>query len=514
MGYHFSWKSANWLAHILQPSGVTPPLEDLSARSALKALLDAAPRDFYASHRRHYDFRRAIEWANDHFDDPDLGRVLGPLRDYFRDLPWVALLVPSGDWEYDRLIGSRDLLHSLVHIRPSDPGLILQVEEGLGNHHSLELENLFPAFRVAMANATRWPGVLIWTPHGDATFLELGGQAVARDALEWLFSHLAVMPGVPDLSLLREQYVKKFCPREEDVAPLRIIHLSDTHLGCRVAQRRLPRVKQLIQSLSDDLGESSPVVPVVTGDLMDSPEEGHLDAVRDFLEFLYGIGSEDPIVVLGNHDVRKDGWLSPDLRSAMRLTVDRVRWFERSKVGLACFNSVRSGSLARGRVDETELLDVGQALDRRPDLAGAFVLGALLHHHPIPVERPAWYRQRLYERVLGRHFEKTEALDGADEFVAWLKARRMSMVLHGHKHIPRVVEHESMAIVGCGSSIGKVDTMSPGNTYMSMNVITVDVARKRVSCRLLAERIPGAGMTAADTHETIMNAPVLPPNKA
>jgi 3',5'-cyclic AMP phosphodiesterase CpdA len=511
MGFHFSWKSANWLAHILQPMGTTPTLEnDWEARSALKALLDAAPRDFYASPDRHFEFRRAIEQAERHLHDRDIGEVLRPLREHFRDIPWTALLVPSGDWEFDRFLSARELLRDLVHIRPSDPGLILQIDESLNDDRRLELDNLFPAFRVAMANATRWPGVLLWTPHGDAAFFELERNVPdARHSLEWLFSHLSVMPGVPDLELLRSQFVERFGPSVDHVPPLRIIHLSDLHLGSRIAKRRLPRVKQLIQQLAADLGESAPILPVVTGDLMDTPDDSHLDAVRDFLEFLHNVGSEDPIVVLGNHDVRKDGWLGAELQNALRIQVDRVRWIEQCQVGFACFNSVRGGNLARGRIDETEYLDVGQALDRSPEFAREFVLGALLHHHPIPVERPTWYHQPWYERFLGRSFEKTESLESSEEFISWLQARKIGLVLHGHKHIPRVETHEEMTIVGCGSTVGKVETYRPGTTYMSMNVVTVDAPRGRISCRLRAERIPGGGMTSDEQHEAILNSKVF-----
>ena len=511
MGFHFSWKSANWLAHILQPSGLTPQLEnDWEARSALKALLDAAPRDFYGSREHRWEFRDAIERAERHLSHGNMNEVLQPLRSYFKDVPWVALLVPSGDWEFDRFFSSRDLLQELVHIRPSDPGLILQLDEGITEERRLELDNLFPAFRIAMANATRWPGVLLWTPFGDAAFFEItNDRHSARKTLDWLFSHLSVMPGSPDLSLLLRQFRANFEESHDEALPLRILHLSDLHLGSRISQRRLPRVKQLVHQLAAELGEHAPIVPVVTGDLMDTPDDSHLDAVRDFIEFLYTIGTEDPVVVLGNHDVRKDGWLSPDLQNAMRITVDRVRWFDESRVGFACFNSVRSGNLARGRIDETEYLDVGQALDRSPDKAKSYVLGALLHHHPIPVERPSWYHQPWYERFLGKSFEKTEALDNADDLLRWLQARNIGLILHGHKHIPRVEMHEQMMVVGCGSTVGKVETQEAGTTYMSMNVVTVDSARGRLSCRLRAERIPGGGMTADEQHEAILTAKVF-----
>jgi hypothetical protein len=419
------------------------------------------------------------------------------------------LLIPGGDPKFDRILSSRRLLAELVQIRPGDPGLILQIDEALDERNRVELDNVFPAFRVALANATRWPGVLIWTPGGDAAFFEVPNvMNGARERLGWIFSHLAVTYGSPQLSLLRQQFNRKF-KSASDVPPLRILHLSDVHLGSRDAQRRLPRVKQLISQAADELGDHLPMVPVVTGDLMDTPDEVHLDAVRDFIEFLHGIGTEDPIVILGNHDVRRDGWLNQELQSAMRIQTDRVRWFDESRVGLACFNSVRGGRLARGQIDETEMMDVGLALDREREKARNFALGGLLHHHPIPVDRPDWYHQSWYERLLGSAFEKTEALEDAEQFLPWLHARRIGLVLHGHKHIPRVQLYNGITVIGCGSTVGKVSVKEPGTTFMSMNVVTVDAGTKRISCRLRAERIPGAGFNADVVHEAVMNTATM-----
>ena len=155
------------------------------------------------------------------------------------------------------------------------------------------------------------------------------------------------------------------------------------------------------------------------------------------------------------------------------------------------------------------MMDVGVSLDRDREKAESFVLAGMLHHHPIPVDRPAWYRQDWFERFLGKAFEKTDALENSEQFLAWLRARRIGLVLHGHKHIPRVDMHHDMMVVGCGSSVGKVQTQEEGTTYMSMNVVTIDAARGRISCRLRAERIPGGGLLADEQHETILTAPVF-----
>jgi hypothetical protein len=44
---------------------------------------------------------------------------------------------------------------------------------------------------------------------------------------------------------------------------------------------------------------------------------------------------------------------------------------------------------------------------------------------------PAWYRSPWYERLCGAFFGMFDALEGADQFIAWLQARRVVGVLHG-----------------------------------------------------------------------------------
>ena len=97
----------------------------------------------------------------------------------------------------------------------------------------------------------------------------------------------------------------------------------------------------------------------------------------------------------------------------------------------------------------------------------------------------------------------------AEQFLPWLHARRIGLVLHGHKHIPRVQLHNGITIVGCGSTVGKVSVREPGTTFMSMNVVTVDAAARKISCRLRAERIPGGGFNADVVHEAVMTTNAL-----
>ncbi len=501
MGISFSLDDANWLAHLLQPAGATPPsIGESSVR--LSNFLFTLGRNYYPRYsQRGNRIREVIEtYAGRHGSELDL---LEELRRYFQEIPWIALLVPGGfDYELDRILTDSSTLEELVGVRDEDPGLILQID-GTFNPHEIRLTNVFPAFRVALENATRWPGVLLWSGQ-DATFLPLPRHAARlREALHWVFSHLATMFDRPNLAAFRVQYLKEVDSARTVQSRLNILHLSDLHLGSKAARMRLPRVKTLIRSTVEDLGEDDPVVPVVTGDLMDTPSQENLDELRSFSEFLHSLGVDDPILLLGNHDVRDDGWLAPIHEHAVHIERDRVVWKDGPRVALASFNSVVGGNLARGSIGEREFADVGDALDRDREKARSYAVVALLHHHPVPVRVPSWYRRSWYERLLGSEFDQTEDLVDAQLFLKWIQSRRITAVLHGHKHIPRFTVHEGISIIGCGSTVGKVDTVESGETYVSMNVVTVDQATGELSCRLRSERIPGGGFESDEVYEIV-----------
>ncbi len=238
---------------------------------------------------------------------------------------------------------------------------------------------------------------------------------------------------------------------------------------------------------------------------MDSPTDTNINDVRLFLDFL-STGTEQPVVLLGNHDVRDNGYLAENYGMLMRLpgALGGVTWFDDLQLGVVSFNSVMDGKLAQGYVGAEQLMDLGNQIERKV-AAGDYSLIGALHHHPTPVECPDWYTSPWYERVLGRTFERTEALIDADAFVRFAEERRLIALLHGHKHIPRIdkTARAGIPIYGCGSSVGKVLTRDRHGTYMSINVVSVDTLRRRVSGRLLAERIPGAALEETDRHEMV-----------
>lgn len=513
MGLRFDLSVANWIAHLIQPGVPIPRLSDeRTERETIRHFLKKLNENFYSNSVGKREFkaqvRNALESVSSKWGEISPSELLKPVRDFMQNRPWTALIIPSGrvqDRALDEHLCSRDLLQAIVKIRPGDPGLILQLEAP--PEPTFSLMDVFPAFRTALAHNTQWPGILLWTSSGDSVFLPLprSRTKIAIDkAINWIFSHLAVSK-FHELELLETQYKAENLEAYSTAPPVHIIHISDLHLGSREAFVRLPRVQQLIRNLVSDLGERSTLIPVITGDIMESPDEENLDAVRNFMDFATNLGTDTPIVVLGNHDVRKGGILGDDFRAALQLPgmSYQVRWCGNLKLAFVCFNSVISGNLARGYVGERQFIDIGNEIDRKKDQE-AYTKVAVLHHHPIPVKEPAWYQKPFYERILGSIFPKTEELKDSKAFVKFVENRGVAAVLHGHKHIPRV-DHTAgkrIQIIGCGSSVGKVLTKDKG-TYMSINVISMDPLTNNPTCRLLAERIVGGGLSEDKHHEII-----------
>ena len=514
MGLVMDLRVANWVAHLIQPEAPVPRLENQwEEKDALQYFLQKMAEGFVSSPERLEEMKRLAEIALRKLHEanaPAPGELLKDLRRFMGNRPWTVLLVPSGNSETDRFICSAELLQRLVALKPGCPGLILQPAEG-SYMGMLTLTDVFQAFETALECLEDWPGMLVWTTPDRATFLAFPSEKsedVERSSI-WVLSQLGASLNV-DLDVLRTRYRHEFPTTQRSRRhTLKILHLSDVHLGSDEADTRLPRVHELIRDAVRRMSDGSRILPLVSGDLMDDPNEKNLNKVRLFMDFLQNLNTDPPITLLGNHDVRNDGYLAENYRQVMRLPAGPagVEWFDDQRVGLVCFNSVIGGKLAAGSIGEAQFGDIGSVIDRKRDADGYMLIGAL-HHHPIPVTTPAWYQQPFYERIFGRIFgslfARSEELEDAKQFLQFVQSRHMAAVIHGHKHIPRIEStwNPRIPIYGCGSTVGKI-TSKDGGAYMSMNIITVNSARGHVSGRLLVERIAGGRLEEFGHHEMI-----------
>jgi predicted MPP superfamily phosphohydrolase len=512
MAFSFSFDTANWLAYLIEPEGQIPlEIESHEAKETLRLFLDNMSVRFMSSLDRQQSLAslsretsKSLMGYRDYLPRSSAKEAIKDIRSFFADRPWTALIIPSGyNPEADSFLCSADFLSEIVEVCPNAPGLILQLDTPPEKEFSLL--DIFPAFKVALSESDQWPGILLWSRFGDSVYLPF--ESNEKNSIiansHWILNYLASSIGI-DFGLLKSRYFKSFpLLSTKPQQKLNILHLSDLHIGSKHANLRLSRVRQLIENVVEGLDNSVKLVPVITGDIMDTPDESCHDGVRQFLGYISSLFEERPLVVLGNHDVRRSGFLSEDLRQVLQIRQPGMKWFDQEKVGIACFNSVTKGSFARGFIGERQYLDFGDEIDSKKDWQD-YTLISLLHHHPLSVPTPSWYAKNFYERIFKGTFKKTLELKDAKEFIDFTESRDFAMVLHGHKHIPRYTNTNSkkIPVIGCGSTSGKVAT-TDGSTYMSLNIYSIDTLSHRVIARLLAERIPGGGLTQSKRHEIV-----------
>ena len=131
---------------------------------------------------------------------------------------------------------------SCTIIRPSPdfPGVVLQLDQAPTSR--LVLTHIFPAFTVALAESSDWPGILVWTRRGQGAFFPFGDRdhyAIRKRTLVDVKTLRVPLDAVPDLMDIRQLYRVAFPDPSRNRAKLHILQISDVHLGCPEAGLRL-----------------------------------------------------------------------------------------------------------------------------------------------------------------------------------------------------------------------------------------------------------------------------------
>jgi len=398
-----------------------------------------------------------------------------------------ALLLPGhDDTPLNHSLLNADFLRYLVRIHPGDSALILQLKEKLSEEGTAIL-NVFSKFDTAYDKVDQWPGVLFWN-ETDSVFVPVETENEVASMFEFLRFENGSFRFLKDLASQRKQS-KRYGY---------FFHLSDLHFGHEQCNRRKLRLSNILKRHLNELDTQELALPIITGDLVDTPKNINVNSYNEFKEMLTGYGFNQPVQILGNHDVDSGGFLK---RASKQKTVvaslsrpNSIEILEEYQFGFIKFNSNTGGNWAQGQIGQEQLVTIGNELDSIPN-GRQYTYITLVHHHPKIIENPDWYKRDWIEKVLGKAgFEKTMRMIDADEFLIWNKAREIELILHGHKHIPAVQKHDDITIVAAGSATGKIAHVEKGKTYLSYNVIKLDLnTRKPVSCTILAEETLGGG---------------------
>lgn len=538
MEERFNLQSANWISYVLDRRNQIPDIADSNlVRDTLVVFLGNLIDGLYFHAKSNAKLiEKAVHMRNTVRERPHhrYDDIVMDLRDIFSKREWTAVLIPSGFQEShsaDQLLTSRNFLSKLTRTIKSDPHLILHLNEA--TEKDLAITDIFPPFHSALSKSTRWPGILLWRRSDEPLFFPLPAEK-AEDAIHWIFSRagdLAYTPG----HLLARHYLDAFpsC-RIHAGSRLTLLHLSDTHIGSKVSVERIVRVKDLLKDyVNRNRGDSS-VLFLLSGDVMQTPDEGNVICANDFHDFLKDLHprGQDPIFVLGNHDVRRKGVLRsrPPSSSLLPVFNTRIEWVPDHPVGILCWNSADAGRMARGKITGEQYRTIEERLNPFPAGNSNPVLISLLHHHPLQLHRidPEMHRFHIktlgssLRKLIGFAYEHMDGLANGQEFIRFCDSHGVKVILHGHKHIPiagKIPDHllgnGPILNFGCGSAVGK-------NTYIyrklfnvdyeiSLNEIVLDFQTRLLSGRLMAETQYDKGLATMKTHHGFLSRSAIGP---
>ncbi len=507
VGVYFSLSSMNALAYLTARTPVRPRMTRADLRNFLdgleyydaghQRLISSSPEFVLKFQRAAGQVRRQLpptDFAHDDVRtlDPDvLTTALEPLRSLFHR--YAAFVLPVGGERY------RHALERFARETAMAPGHgILVLIPDIYDERSFGVLEPNDGTAQAVREVDRWPGAVFVLRSGSSAFAPLDEAYGVVSQLSGVFSRKA---DEPDVLAAADRIIDGVRERRAERTPRRrILHLSDLHFGTdRSAQTQVflqANVRELVPTI-DHL--------VITGDLFDHPKKRHAQAFKNFSDQLRLLGFERSIVVPENHDQRFFGNSLLGFGKRLRQVAD-LEWSslfvdEARHLLFICFDSARTGNLARGTVDGEQLLKVATDLDVE-DRDGRFdgwLRIALVHHHPYPYESDN-YRERPIidpQSWIGR--EEFVGMDQAENFLTWCAARGVSLILHGHKHLPRLIidkietqdGYAGITTAACGSSLGA------NNSQMSFNIVEWSPVSKSWSVDFKLDRGDGQGFRSA-----------------
>ena len=377
----------------------------------------------------------------------EVALVLTPLRPFFTGYALYGLVLAEL-WE-------GDVFFRAAALSSESHGLFMFPEI---KDRTTDIVSAFPPLRALAETPFSPPVVVFWTAKGGTCVLPL---ELARN---FYFDRLQrLLPGDP------RPVDEALRVRAAEAKTKRILHVSDLHFGDAASDSQRRYIKPHLQRIVRDINRV-----VVTGDLINTPDIALMDQYFEFRDDIRAETSGDLIVIPGNHDVRPAGNVIPfvqnhtyELVADIGLTTLKID--DDLNCVFFCFNSNEEGNLARGTVTAHQLSRMGadyEAERARQLRIGerdleSYVKIALVHHHPYnySTRATAWYDKLL------RFFWSEETfirLDEAELFLRWCAKRRVTLVMHGHKHVPHHVEatvtvngaEYRVMVIGCGSTTG------------------------------------------------------------
>lgn len=389
-----------------------------------------------------------------------------------------SIILPGpSNTKLNNFLVSNELLERLVKIHPNDSCLILQPEEKPSENDFLAY-NSFKNFNLALNNFNSWPGILLWNKK-DAVFMPLSKE------FDHAYEEIMQIFNIIHYENQNAIKIMKSMKREDDKNYKRysyILHLSDLHFGLDKTDSRKEYLLQLIDNVNCELDDGKIKSAIITGDLVNSPSKEVFEFFSTFRTELHKAIQAESVTVFGNHDLQTIGNRILTLQKQYFSAIEekKIEIIEDMKIIIIKIdsNAEESGVFAEGKIGVEQLKVIERMLSEIKNL-DEYCLIAILHHHPIAVDKPYWKKENFLRRIFPNLAESTLTLADADDFMDWANKKNIKLVLHGHKHVPNIGNINGTDVVACGSSTGNVTHVNNKLTYLTFNIIKYDLKLKK-----------------------------------
>lgn len=430
-------------------------------------------------------------------------KVLVEIHKFFKPCIFRTLLLPSFNEsdEVTKKFINEDYLSELVRHEPGDPCLILQPKEVPNNN--VEIFGAFPGIEVALQESDEWPGILIWTEEIPGIFIPITSLVQVKS----VYDEIHRWGDKPRYLVQRMAALSKKFKKSRSAY---FMHMSDLHIGEPSIETGKDRLLQLIKEEKKLLSKAN-LLPyenkvtfysMITGDLLDRPTLTNAYKWKAYNKEIARLSTKAPFVVRGNHDYNPYLGLMTSLSNRKEkiqksvLSKRSIEVIDKLKLVIVRIDSNVDADFmsAQGLIGFDQMTTLEHRL--QDYISNGYHCVAMLHHHPIPIEEPDWYRGNLFRRNTNASiYEERLQLRDSDDFIRWVTKNKISMVLHGHRHIPNYnKEYNNIHIVGCGSSTGCVKNNTAGKTYLSYNILKYNLNKQKfTTCVMKFEDVLGKG---------------------
>ena len=415
--------------------------------------------------------------------------ILAPIKSWFY-VPFFVLFLDNALVDKFRPVFNKRHLFFLA-IRD------FNFEDGGG----VDLLDPFPALSEAL-KYHELPAAVCWTIWGEHL-------VVKRDKIRFFYRMLSESHPERLWEELRQldSYVHLRESESHDVSEqkpanqiVNVLHISDLHFGAGTSEEKITYIRDHLSQKLNDEARNLPLKQfvVISGDLIDTPSDDYLNRFQQFVENIRQQSPAEIIVIPGNHDVKRKGflWTRREIFNNRQLW-RRTLVYDDAQVIFICFDS-NYGFFARGKINENDLIRMGHEIDQlisANPVRSKFTFIAVVHHHPFSVS------EEEHDVIRGTdiHEEFFVRMKNGEKFIEWCARRGVTTVLHGHKHKPRFQGREIpvsnqntprlVRAIGCGTTFGVEDKP------FSYNWLDIDLTNKIMTVRFVADIGDASGFT-------------------